>query len=151
MIKERVQDFTANLLSMVPCWKPSSRGREAERLSWRLGEKQHLGALFQRGWRRWLLQQKLYICRNLSATTSQNGVLSNLDFFSLFLISECYLLAQGAPRKIWPSSPAFTMDFVNVGMVFLVCFASSRFFPVSCQLFSLSWGKKVSLVRKIAH
>lgn len=63
-----------------------------------------------------------------------------LVFF--FLLPECYLLAQSAPRKTRPVIPAFKMDFVNVGMVFLICFASSRFSSASFQHFSWSWGKE---------
>lgn len=83
MIKERVQDFTVNLSPVVPCWMPSSRGREAERLRWQLGGEETPCCFVSEV--RWLPQQKFYICRNLSATAPPNGILSNPGGFSLFL------------------------------------------------------------------
>lgn len=43
-------------------------------------------------------RKELYLCRNLSVATSQNSDLLNTDLFSLFLIANCYLLAQGAEK-----------------------------------------------------
>lgn len=80
-------------------------------------------------------RQELYSCGILSAVISQNGYLLNLDLLNLFLLSNCYILTQGAPRKARPTLSAFMMDSVKVGMAFLICFLSRRFRPMSRQEF----------------
>jgi len=81
---------------LLKSWFQSGRGRAAEMTTG--GESNTWLLCFRGSWGGGYPRQELCICRSL-ATTTQNDDLLNPDLFSLFLISNCYLLAQGAPRK----------------------------------------------------
>lgn len=148
MIKERVQDFTVNLSPMVSCWIPGSSGREAEKLRWHLGGEATPCCFLSEI--RWLPWQKLYICRNLSVTTSQNGILSNPHVFSLFLLHKLLSFSSWCTQADKTSYPCFCNGLCKCrngifDLLYIKQFCSAYF-----QLFSWSWGT-LSLVRKITH
>lgn len=142
MIKERVQDFSVNLSPMVPCWMPSSRGREAARLRWQLGGEETPCCFVSEV--RWLPQQKFSICSNLSATTFPNGILSNPNVLVCFLNYPSLIFWIGCTQEDKTNNPCFYNGFYKcrIGIFHLLCIKKILFSIFST--FFLVMGNSIS-------